>query len=200
MNFYLKLLHFSLLSTLAGCLIGLGGYVSLSVGKPLGPFLFSIGILLVIFYQLNLYTGKLSSLPFTTLTTSFRSSISLLVMFLFNMFGTWLISLIATPDIIYNSFSIVKIGFSQSFLHVLLLSIPTGFLMTSAVRAKDTIITILCVSTFIFCGLHHSVADTFYMHCTHQYSIIYIFATVIGNFIGGRIPNLLVKTTFQRIT
>lgn len=200
MNFYLKLLHFSLLSTLAGCLIGLGGYVSLTVGKPLGPFLFSIGILLVIFYQLNLYTGKLSSLPFTTLTTSFRSSISLLVMFLFNMFGTWLISLIATPDIIYNSFSIIKTGFSQSFLHALLLSIPTGFLMTSAVRAKYTIITILCVSTFIFCGFHHSVADTFYMHCTHQYSIIYIFATVIGNFIGGRIPNLLSKTTFQRIT
>ena len=42
----------------ASLLIGLGSYVLLKVGTPIGPFLFAFGLLGVCVLKLNLFTGK----------------------------------------------------------------------------------------------------------------------------------------------
>ena len=42
----------------ASILIGLGNYVLLKIGNPLGPFLFAFGLLGVCYMGLNLFTGK----------------------------------------------------------------------------------------------------------------------------------------------
>ena len=42
----------------ASLLIGLGDYVLLKIGSPLGPFLFAFGLLGVCVLKLNLFTGK----------------------------------------------------------------------------------------------------------------------------------------------
>ena len=46
------------LSIGASLLIGLGDYVLLKIGEPLGPFLFAFGLLGVCILGLNLFTGK----------------------------------------------------------------------------------------------------------------------------------------------
>ena len=51
---YLDLIR---LSAGASLLIGLGDYVLLKIGTPVGPFLFSFGLLGVCVIGLNLFTG-----------------------------------------------------------------------------------------------------------------------------------------------
>ena len=44
----------------AGLMIGIGGTIFLSVdNKIMGSFLFSIGLLMICMYNMNLYTGKI---------------------------------------------------------------------------------------------------------------------------------------------
>ena len=45
-------------SIAASVLIGLGNYVLLKLGNPLGPFLFAFGLLGVCVIGANLFTGK----------------------------------------------------------------------------------------------------------------------------------------------
>ena len=42
----------------ASILIGLGDYALLKVGNPIGPILFTLGLLGVCYMGLNLFTGK----------------------------------------------------------------------------------------------------------------------------------------------
>lgn len=53
--YYLDLVR---LSAGASLLIGLGDFVLLKIGEPLGPFLFAFGLLGVCVLGLNLFTGK----------------------------------------------------------------------------------------------------------------------------------------------
>ncbi len=47
-----------MLSILAGMLIGLGGIIYLRVGGPVGASLFAIGLLTILHFKLELFTGK----------------------------------------------------------------------------------------------------------------------------------------------
>ena len=54
-----NILDYFIKGTYAGILIGIGGTVYLSVQNNVaGSFLFSIGLLTICMYQMNLYTGK----------------------------------------------------------------------------------------------------------------------------------------------
>ncbi len=64
----------------ASLLIGLGDYVLLKIGMPLGPFLFSFGLLGVCVLKLNLFTGKCGFLFEDDLKIS-----ELLVILIFNL-------------------------------------------------------------------------------------------------------------------
>ena len=50
------------MAILAGFLIGMGGAVFLSVGGPVGAFLFAVGLMTICHYKLELFTGKISGL------------------------------------------------------------------------------------------------------------------------------------------
>ena len=43
---------------LAGFMIALGAIVYLTLGTPLGPFMFGVGLLAVLTFEFNLFTGK----------------------------------------------------------------------------------------------------------------------------------------------
>lgn len=47
-----------MLSILAGFMIGVGGTVYLTVGGPVGAFLFATGLFTIITFKLELFTGK----------------------------------------------------------------------------------------------------------------------------------------------
>ena len=55
-----KYVDFLLKGIYAGLMIGIGGTVYLSVENTIiGSFLFSIGLLMICMYGMNLYTGKI---------------------------------------------------------------------------------------------------------------------------------------------
>ena len=45
-------------SIAASLMIGIGDFILLKMGNPLGPFLFALGLLAVCYMGLNLFTGK----------------------------------------------------------------------------------------------------------------------------------------------
>lgn len=47
-----------MLSIIAGLLVALGGIMYLQIGGPIGAFLFSIGLLTILHYKCELFTGK----------------------------------------------------------------------------------------------------------------------------------------------
>lgn len=47
-----------LLSIIAGFLIGIGAIINLKLGEITGPVFFSIGLMSILVFKLNLFTGK----------------------------------------------------------------------------------------------------------------------------------------------
>ena len=55
-----KYLNYLIRGIFAGLMIGIGGTIYLSLdNKIIGSFLFSIGLLMICMYNMNLYTGKI---------------------------------------------------------------------------------------------------------------------------------------------
>ena len=83
-----KYLDFLVKGIFAGILIGIGGVVYLSVeNKVAGSFLFSIGLLTICMYQMNLYTGKVGYVLVNKLNYIYELLLSLLG----NFIGTFIV-------------------------------------------------------------------------------------------------------------
>ena len=78
-----------ILSILAGMMIGLGAIVYLSVGKIVGAFMFSIGLLAILHFRCRLFTGKAGGLA-----TGAISLDDLAAIYIGNAFGTCVMAFI----------------------------------------------------------------------------------------------------------
>lgn len=178
------------LSILAGISIAIGGWVNLSVGKPLGPFLFAFGLITVVSYKFKLFTGTAG---FTTSTKEFFELIPIL---LGNLLGVYLVALLAHTSQLDAS-AIVTSRLNQGVLTCGLLAIPCGFIMTTAVnfaRQNNWLPLLFGVPVFIFCGFPHCVADLLYYFISDTFPILLWFCTVIGNYIGCNLYRILIRT------
>ena len=195
-NDYEKYLDFLLKGVYAGILIGIGGCVYLSVKNTVaGSFLFSIGLLTICMYQMNLYTGKVGYI----LINKFEYVYELLLSLLGNFIGTFMVgySINLTRLSIYQrAVDIVKVKLNDNLLSIFILSIFCGMLMYIAVNnyknSKNEIgkyIGIfMCVMTFILCGFEHCVANMFYVAVSKLISfkaLLYLFIMVLGNSVGS---------------
>jgi len=86
---------------------------------------------------------------------------------------------------------IVQSRMDAGIFKIFLLGIPTGLLMTAAVRCPreeplKLVFVALCVGVFILCGFAHCVADMFYfMVGAHTWEeMLCIIPVTIGNLIG----------------
>lgn len=176
---------------IAGFAIGIAAIAYLTVGGIIGSVLFGFGLLAVISLKVNLFTGKAQCV------WGANGSIWLILMLLFNLLGTYIVSLIfqcthqsdITETIIQNR---ITLGWWKCGL----LSIPCGFIMTAAVRAaKDNNwwVLLLGVPTFIICGFPHCIADSFYMWCSsmpREFVWQCYPSIVVGNYLGCNIYRL----------
>ena len=78
----------------AGFMIGVGAIVNVTVGGLLGPFLFSVGLITILIYELSLFTGKAGLLATREITLK-----NLSIVWIGNLLGTWIAAVIicATP-------------------------------------------------------------------------------------------------------
>lgn len=179
------------LAAAASLLIGLGDFVLLKVGQPLGPFLFAFGLLGVCVLGLNLFTGKCGFL--------FEDGIrfnDLMVILASNLIFGYAFGVIFSlmDGSIIEAAEAKVAGWNISW-EFLLDSMACGIIMYLAValyRKGGVLGVLIGVPLFIFCGFQHSIANVITLGVTTEFSWTIILCAV-GNFAGSIIAWILCR-------
>ncbi len=171
------------LSAAASLLIGLGDFVLLKIGEPVGPFLFAFGLLGVCVLGLNLFTGKCGFLIEDKI-----SIIDIIVILLVNLACGYAIGVIFSlfDSTIIGVAGAKVVSWSMS-LEFFLKSVMCGAIMYLAVelyRRGTKLGILLGVPLFIFCGFQHSIANVITMGVAVEFSWT-ILLCAAGNFVGA---------------
>ena len=181
-------------SILAGIMISVGCVVNLSCdNKYIGAILFCIGLITILIFNFNLYTGKVCYIP--------NNKPSYILQILLILFGNILGCIIMGVLFPITPISICTTKLSYGFPTVLIKSIMCGLLIYIAVdsykKYKTLLPTLFCIPIFILSGYIHVIADTFYFVSAQAFNtntIIYILVAAIGNAFGGMIIPFLYNT------
>ena len=181
----------------AGFMIGIGAIAFLSLeNKVLGSFFFSIGLLTICMYAMNLYTGKVGYI----LINKIEYIYELLLGLLGNFIGTFIIGklilLTRVSNINEKALSLVNIKLNDNLLSIFILSIFCGILMYIAVNNYKKvgteigkyIVIFMCVMTFILCGFEHCIANMAYITIANAWSwkaLLYVLIMILGNSFGA---------------
>ena len=181
----------------AGIMIAIGGTVYLSVKDTVvGSFLFSIGLLMICIYGMNLYTGKIGYI----LVNKIEYVYELLLSLLGNLLGTLLVGkliLLTRFSSIHNrAVEMSALKLNDSLLSIFILAIFCGMLMYIAVNNFKKSTTeigkysgiFMCLMVFILCGFEHCVANMYYFSVANVWSfrtLLYVLVMVLGNSAGS---------------
>ena len=170
-------------SAAAALMIGLGDYVLLKIGNPLGPFLFAFGLLSVCVMGANLFTGKCGFLIEDKIKPW-----HLFLILLGNLVVGYLCGLafsVADSSIIsVAQEKVASWDFSWSFF---IRSILCGVIMYLAVaiyRKGSKLGILFGVPLFILCGFQHCIANIITLGVAQTFSWTIIIC-ILGNFIGS---------------
>ena len=181
-------------SIIAGIMISVGCVVNLSCdNKYIGAILFCIGLITILLFNFNLYTGKVCYIP--------NNKPSYILQILLILFGNILGCIIMGVLFPITPLSICTTKLSYDLQTVLIKSIMCGLLIYIAVdyykKYKTLLPTLFCIPVFILSGYIHVIADTFYFVSAQAFNtntIIYILVAAIGNAFGGMIIPFLYNT------
>jgi len=167
----------------ASLLIGLGNYVLLKIGSPLGPFLFAFGLLGVCVLGANLFTGKCGFLFADKI-----KPLHLLLILLVNIAAGYLFGLIfAACDngiITAAQAKVESWDMSWSFFFRSMLCGAIMYLAVAIYRKGSPLGIILGVPLFIFCGFQHCIANVITLGVAASWSWT-LPICVLGNFAGS---------------
>ena len=186
-----------LLSILAGICIGLGGTVFLSVeNKVVGAALFSIGLLTILAFEFNLFTGKVGYAVYN----SSRYIGTLVLIWIGNFIGTSIFAFLIGCTRVYETLGpkvkdIAAVKLADDPLSIFLLAVGCGICMfiavdqykkrTSTVKA---LFVIFPVMVFILCSFEHCIANMFYFVLAKSFTaktFAYLVIMTLGNSLGG---------------
>ncbi len=184
-------------SIFAGIMIGIAGTVYLRVDNNLfGAFLFSIGLLVICMYGMNLFTGKIGYI----LINKFNYIYELLITIVGNFIGTFLVArlvlLTRFKNISDKAVDLVNLKLNDNLLSIFILSMLCGILMYIAVNNYKKInneigkysCIFMCVMVFILSGFEHSIANMYYISVANLLSfksLLYILIMLLGNSVGS---------------
>ena len=183
---------------LAGICIAAGCNIYLACeNKYIGATLFSVGLITILLFGFNLYTGKVGY----ALNNPPNYIKYLAIILCGNFIGCLCVGIIFPSEIAQV---ICENKLQNPLLTVMFKSIMCGLLMFIAVDAYKQHQTILpaifCVATFILSGYEHSIANIAYFIMGRVItfeSSIFIITVIVGNAMGGMIIpacNKLIET------
>lgn len=196
---------------IAGICIGIGGIVYLSSDNSVvGAFLFSIGLLSILYFRLQLFTGKIGYIFINKPSYAIELILTWIGNFIGAFFAAVLIRHTRVFDKIGKVYSIVDVKLNDDILSVFILSLFCGILMFIAVdifnNAKEGTVKIIGVlfpvAVFILSGFEHCVANMFYFSLVGIFdinSVFYIIIMTFGNSVGGIIIPLARKLLSKEI-
>ena len=198
----------------AGMAITLGmvfsNVVSINCGKFPGAIAFSLGLLLIIFMQGELFTGNNFVMAYGVYNKSITICDMLSVWFV-SLFGNF-VGCIVTSGIIYKanisgfkefyeklmqtklSTDLYELFFRAVLCNVFVcLAVICGIILENEV--SKVLMVILCISAFIMCGFEHSVANisAFTLGALYASEInvtqipVHMAVVILGNIVGGAI-------------
>jgi formate/nitrite transporter FocA (FNT family) len=178
---------------LAGIFISVGCIVNLNVGGVAGAVLFAFGLLAVVHYKLDLYTGTAGFFNFRDIEDWWP----LFLILAGNIVGCYIMALsFGTPELVEKCAAIVRSRASHG-TSVIALAAGCGLIMTTAVQfaRQDKFLPLLFgVPVFILCGFAHSIADAFYFSLGASGSAMPIYLMVVlGNLIGCNLPRFFIR-------
>ncbi len=192
-----KYLEFLIKGIYAGIMIGIGGIAYLAIpNKALGACIFSIGLLTVCMYSLNLYTGKIGYI----LVNKASYIWELLCSLIGNFIGAFLVGnvmrLTRFTAYVETAQNLVNTKLNDNLLSIFILSVFCGIIMYLAVNnyKKESseigkyIIIVMGVMAFILCGFEHCIANMFYFSIAGVWSfkvLLYLLVMILGNSIGS---------------
>ena len=193
----MKYLNFLVKGIYAGVMISIGGIAYLAIpDKVVGSFIFSIGLLTVCMYNLNLYTGKIGYI----LVNKINYIWELLISLIGNLLGTLVVGSIMRltrySGYVETAKNLVDIKLNDSLLSIFILAIFCGIIMYIAVNnyKKENndigkyIGIFMGVMAFILCGFEHCIANMFYFSIAgilNLKMLLYLLVMIAGNSIGS---------------
>ena len=173
---------------LAGICIAIGCNVYLACdNRYVGAILFATGLMTILLFELNLYTGKVGYI-----VNNKPDFIKVVAIILLGNFIGCLITGLCFPSELATALCGNKLQIPLG--NVFCKSIMCGLLMFIAVDAYKTYQTfvpaIFCVATFILSGYEHSIADIAYFimgRVLALESLRFIIIVIVGNAMGGMI-------------
>ncbi len=181
----------------AGIMIGIGGTVYLSVQNTVaGSFLFSVGLLMICMYGMNLYTGKIGYILINKINYIYELLLSLLGNFIGTFIVGRLILLTRYSSISARALTISNLKLTDNLLSIFVLSLFCGILMYLAVNNYKKVSgeigkyigIFMCVMVFILCGFEHCVANMYYFTVANVWSLkafLYLLVMILGNTCGS---------------
>ena len=205
--------HHRIQAILAGFFISLGciamgvmksdNSLPSSVSSLLSGMIFSIGLFGVISCKAQLFTGNclLSMRVFGGYFDDFKFVEFLMVDWFYNLIGTgiaaFIIGMSGFDCSVFSTIISSKIsgGIISWVAKGILCNILVCFSVWMCLGEKDRVGNFICVlipvTTFIFCGFEHSIADMFFMFFSDAEAILvavqFVLFVSLGNIIGGLI-------------
>lgn len=210
-----EFIHFCLMTILSGAMIAICATSSLlangvmkEFGKFVGAILFSLGIFVILAYDMKLFTGLVATIPHMKLKNLWK----LPTCFIGNAIGVAIVAVL----VYFSPVSNVVVSGAKSVISAKLYSenwalsslcsgVLCGILITLSVLSVNhshkkglsaNVGVIFPIIVFAFCGFDHSVANMFYFYYLGEVSwqvVGYIMLTILGNVIGGVVLPLVIK-------
>ena len=175
----------------AGVAISIGGIAYLKTGNP---FLFPIGLFIVCFYGLELFTGRICYY-----SPKNHNLHCLVLMWLLNTlgaYGTGLVMRLAIPDLTGKAVANAEWKLDSGAFRVIPMAIMCNVLIFVAVdtfrRCKGNLYGFACLvfatTAFVACGFEHCIANAFYFGMAGEKgadALAFLVVNAIWNAIGG---------------
>ncbi len=213
MNFLKNTTRTLLLAIAAGFCIGMGGIVFLMQDSKLaGAFLFAVGLLTILIFKFNLFTGMVGYLTENLAAKKWSYLLTLVFVWIGNFAGAGLAALLVSLTRLGSGLSakceaLTATKLADNWYSLLILGFFCGILMFIAVDTykkrigeKDFLCCIavfMGVMVFILAGFEHSIADMFYF-CLAGNAPLALGALgliTLGNALGGNFIPLIQKLT-----
>lgn len=207
-------IHFILMTLLSGAMIAICATSSLTAtalsqdGRIVGSLLFSLGMFVILAFEMKLFTGLIPKIPHTNPKSYWQLPVCLIG----NLLGVYVVYLLVSQTffadkIIAEGGLLIasKLALDNWALSSLSSGILCGVLITLSVLSVDhshkkglsaNVGVMFPIIVFVFCGFDHSIANMFYFYCLGEVSwrvVGYIALTILGNLIGGIILPLVLK-------
>jgi formate/nitrite transporter FocA (FNT family) len=198
-----KLILQTILSAiLASIAIGIGGICYLTTGQA---WTFSIGLLTIAVFNLQLFTGKVSYM-------NWNDTPKILLILVCNMLAAWGMGVFihfTFPQLVAYSWPVVSAKMTEGWL-VLPRAILCNAMIFIAIDSwkklktpNNLLVLVFACTVFVLCGFEHCVANAFYfgVSLTHGWNILPFFGlNILGNAIGGILSYRLTKAVEPKLS